>query len=195
MIIAENISKSYGEKPVINNLSFEIPEGGRALVTGESGAGKTTLLRLIAGLEKPDSGKLYGCGREDISYAFQEARLFPWESALDNVTAPVGRKYAGEAAEILAALGLANDLSKLPGELSGGMRQRVSLARALLYDKKILLLDEPFSSLDGAMKQVAAELIKDRAASKTVILVSHSPEDAGLIFGENGFSEIKITKY
>ena len=194
MITAENISKSYGEKQVIDNLSFEIPDGGKAFVTGESGAGKTTLLRLISGIEKPDAGRLYGYDREDIAYAFQEARLFPWESAIDNVTAPVGRKYAKEAEELLGALGLGDDLSKLPGELSGGMRQRVSLARALLYDRKILLLDEPFSSLDGEMKKRAAALIREKSAEKTVLLVSHSPEDAELVFGGREFVEIKILK-
>ena len=194
MITAENISKRYGEKQVINNLSFEIPDGGKAFVTGESGAGKTTLLRLISGIEKPDAGRLYGYDREDIAYAFQEARLFPWESAIDNVTAPVGRKYAKEAEELLGALGLGDDLSKLPGELSGGMRQRVSLARALLYDRKILLLDEPFSSLDGEMKKRAAALIREKSAEKTVLLVSHSPEDAELVFGGREFVEIKILK-
>ena len=194
MITAENISKSYGENQVINNLSFEIPDGGKAFVTGESGAGKTTLLRLISGIEKPDSGRLYGYDREDISFVFQEARLFPWESALQNVTAPVGRGYTDEAIGLLSALGLGDDISKLPGELSGGMRQRVSLARALLYDKKILLLDEPFSSLDGEMKKKAAALIKERSADKTVLLVSHSPEDAELVFGGSGAVAVKIGK-
>ena len=194
MITAENISKSYGENRVIDHLSFEIPDGGKAFVTGESGAGKTTLLRLISGIEKPDSGRLYGYDREDISYVFQEARLFPWESALQNVTAPVGRGYTDEAIGLLSALGLGDDISKLPGELSGGMRQRVSLARALLYNKKILLLDEPFSSLDGEMKKRAAELIREKSADKTVLLVSHSPEDAELVFGSSATVSVKIGK-
>jgi len=190
MIIAENISKKYGEKQVLSGLSFEIPDGGRAMISGESGRGKTTLLRLICGIEKPDSGRLYGYERKNISYVFQEHRLFPWESALSNVTAPVGSDKAEKAREILSELGLENDLEKFPDELSGGMRQRVSIARALLHGKDILLLDEPFSALDQKTKELTASVIKKYSENKTLLLISHGENDAALLYDR--YMNIKI---
>ena len=190
MIKAVELCKSYGDKKVIDSLSFEIADSEKIVISGESGAGKTTLLRLIAGLEKPDSGSLTGYGTGDISFMFQEPRLFPWEKLITNVTAPVGSKKTAAAKEMLSALGLGNDLDKYPDELSGGMKQRAALVRALLYDKKILILDEPFSSLDPGMKAVCARLIKSLSKDKTVILVSHDSADQSLLF--DAFSAISL---
>jgi len=184
MIRAEKLVKKYGEKTVIDGLSFEITDGEKIVISGVSGSGKTTLARIIAGIEKADSGVICGYDVRDVSYMFQEHRLLPWERLIRNVTAPVGEEYADEAKKILTALGLGDDTDKYPHELSGGMKQRGALARALLYDKRILILDEPFSSLDAEMRAVCADLIKSRCGEKTVILISHQPEDAELLFGD-----------
>lgn len=184
MIAGEKICKKYGEKQVIDDLSFEIPDRAKVLLFGESGTGKTTLLRLIAGIEKPDSGRLSGYDTRDVSIMFQEHRLLPWERLLTNVIAPCGRRKEREARELLELFELGGDLDKYPDSLSGGMKQRASLVRALLYDKSILLLDEPFSSLDERMRGICGETVKRMTADKTVILVTHRIEDAELVLGD-----------
>ena len=184
MITAENLSKRYGEKQVLSNLSFEIADRHKVVIAGESGKGKTTLLRLICGIERPDSGILRGYDKKNISYVFQEHRLLPWENALENVIAPSGKEKTGEARSLLAELELENDLEKYPAELSGGMRQRVSIARALLYGRDILLLDEPFSALDQRIKTLTASVINKYSENKTVLLISHGKDDADMLFGQ-----------
>ena len=183
MIKAEKLVKKYGKHTVINGLSFLIGDGEKAVVCGKSGAGKTTLLRLVAMLEKPDSGSLEGYSRDDIAFMFQEPRLLPWADIMTNVLAPVGEDRRERAQEMLEFLELQEDTDKYPAELSGGMKQRVALVRALVYDKPILLLDEPFSSLDRNIKLKSAELIKKECKDKTVILISHDPSDYELVLG------------
>lgn len=192
MIIAENLCKSYSEKKVINDLSFVVPDKENALVLGESGTGKTTLFRLICSLEKPDSGRLYGYDRRSISCVFQDHRLFPWESALSNVLSPYGKEKEGRAKELLGRLELGEDMDKRPAELSGGMRARVSIARALLHDGSILLLDEPFSALDRRTKELAAEVIRDHIKGRTVLLISHGEDDHKLLFGKEELVKIRV---
>ena len=185
MIIAENLSKRFGKNILFENLSFVIADQSKTVFQGVSGKGKTTLIRMIAGLEKPSDGRLYGYDRKDISYMFQEPRLLPWENLFDNVMAPIGRDRQEEARELLGILGLSDDLMKFPTELSGGMKQRASLARALLYDKPILILDEPFSSLDEATKNNAIELVKKYSHGKTVLFISHNSDDYEKLFGDD----------
>ena len=120
--------------------------------------------------------------RLDISYMFQEHRLLPWLTALENVIAPVDDDKRQKALMMLEALGLGADIDKMPDELSGGMKQRVSLARALLYGKSVLILDEPFAALDEAIKKRSAELVRSETVDKTVILVSHNSNDYKLVF-------------
>ena len=172
----ENVSKSYGEKKVLHNLSLFIPYGSVTAVTGSSGCGKTTLLRLICGLEKADAGNIIGVSKKDVSALFQEDRLFPWLTALENVEAVIkDKKEKPLAAQILADLGLGDkkDLSAFPSELSGGMMRRVAIARALAYKSKVLILDEALRGLDEKNFENAAEVIERYRDGRTLISVTH----------------------
>ena len=169
MIELNNVTKRFGDKVVLKGLSMRIGRGERFSITGRSGAGKTTLLRLISGLEKPDSGSI-AVNTDKISFAFQEDRLLPWYSALRNVEIVSNSKAARE---LLGELGLENDIHKLPAELSGGMRSRVSLARALAYDSEILLLDEAFKGLDEQSKGIALSVVLKYLGDRTLVCVTH----------------------
>lgn len=170
-----NLSVSFGEKSVIHHLSYSFPEHGCVLITGESGSGKTTLLRLIAGLAKPDEGKI--SGGKNVSFAFQEYRLFPSLTAAENVAVAVSlqKKDLSSAVDMLMQLGFTKEETALyPDALSGGMKQRVSLARAFLKSAPVLLLDEPFKELDPALAEKVAEIIRAQAAWRLVLLSAHS---------------------
>lgn len=167
-IILKNISKSYGENTVLDNVNIEIPDCGIFGIFGPSGCGKTTLLRIICGLEKPDSGEITGAKK--FSVVFQEDRLMPTLTALGNVAAVSDN----ETAKLwLERVGLAESLDKLPSELSGGMKRRVAVARALAFDAEALILDEPFKGLEAELKESIAKLICEYAQNKPVILVTH----------------------
>lgn len=166
-----NLYKSFGEKRVLKGLSFDAGIGITG-ISAPSGGGKTTLFRIIAGLEKPDSGDITEVGK--ISYAFQQPRLLPWKTALEN--AKIAEKSPGTAKEILTELGLGNDLQLTPSALSGGMQKRVALARALAADFDTLLLDEPFAGLDKNTESEALEVIRAHAKGKCVLIVSHEPD-------------------
>ena len=180
MIRFNSVSLSYGDKQIINELSFSFETGKKYALMGESGIGKSTMLRIIAGLIKANKGtvELYG---DSLSYAFQEDRLFPWLTVIENVTL-VSRMHKSDAdnkaKQILLALGLSEAINMYPDELSGGMRQRVSIARALMYDGDVLLLDEPFRALDEATAKQTAEYVFDLSKDKTVIFVTHDKADA-----------------
>ncbi len=171
-----SISKSYGEKKVFENFELEIKEGEILCVLGESGGGKTTLLNILAGL--------IGCEGEcldvpkKVGYIFQEPRL------LSNLTVAENLRYAGgrdeDIDEILQKTEILELKNTRPTKLSGGERQRVSIARAFLSDAPLLLLDEPFSSLDTALKlrllEVFAKLWREK--KKTAVMVTHDIEEA-----------------
>lgn len=181
MIRIEGLTKRYGDRLVLRDVSILLQDGEKLAVMGESGRGKTTLLRIIARLEQPDSGVIEGYNREDIAYAFQEPRLFDSLSVLRNLTVVSNqplKKAEKNAKELLECVGLSADLFKYPSELSGGMKQRLSLARAFMVDRPILLLDEPFSALDQDTKDAMICFVRERAKNKTVILVTHDQKDA-----------------
>ncbi len=174
------VTKSFGKNVLFRNFSYTFPKSGIYAIVGNSGKGKTTLLRIIAGLDKRYSGELSVYG--SISFMFQEHRLFPTLSALDNVLdiSFDARTEENEAAarELLLKLNFKEDeLSKFPSELSGGMRQRISFARAILKRSDILILDEPTKELDGELREKVIEIIKSEADRRLVIIVSHSKED------------------
>ena len=181
MIELKNISFSYGDKPIISDFSLQINEGARLCLFGESGKGKTTLLRLLAGLEKEKSGELLGAENKRFSVVFQEDRLLPNLSVLQNV-ALVGD--GNRAKELLCALGLGDSLDMKPGELSGGMSRRVAIARALCADFDVLLLDEPFNGLDEEHVKSACELILREIGRRPFVLVSHNREHIEYLNGE-----------
>jgi len=184
VIEIKNVGLSFGENVVFQDFSAEIPFEGVTVVRGPSGEGKTSLFRMLLGLQKPDCGTITGLDNMRISVVFQEDRLLPWASALENV-ALVSDHAAAETA--LTALGLRDSMDLLPKELSGGMRRRVAIARALAYGGDALFLDEPFTGLDEDNKRlVANEVLK---SGVPVFVITHEDSEAEL-FGS--FREIMI---
>ncbi len=171
MISIENISKSFNGKEVLKNVSFRVKKGECVALTGESGAGKTTLLRIIAGLESADSGTV--SFSEDVrkTFVFQENRLLKNKSVLDNVLTVAPDK--AKALYYLERLFLIEDADKKAGELSGGMKRRLAIARALAYGGEIFFLDEPLRELDTETLKAAADLIKEEISGKTAVLITH----------------------
>jgi NitT/TauT family transport system ATP-binding protein len=193
----DRIWKVFGEKPdeqlvALKDISTSIKEGEFVTVVGPSGCGKSTLLRILAGLVPCTSGSVSIAGetvtgtRRDVGVVFQNSILLPWRTILENVLLPaevLGLDLAQSrerAKQLLVMVGLSGFESRLPNELSGGMQQRASIARALLHDPKILLMDEPFGALDAMTReQMNLELQRIWLASKkTIVLVTHSIPEA-----------------
>ena len=171
----ENVSKSFDDKVIFDDFSYEFPKNGVVAVTGTTGCGKTTLLRLIMGLEKADSGAVLG---NDCAFApvFQKSRLLPGQTALENILFVTGKSGEQAAVDMLCAVGLSGEENTREDELSGGMAQRVALARALVCDG-VLVLDEPFKGLDENTKKSILPLITERAKKDLVIMVTHDADD------------------
>lgn len=165
----DRIQKSYGSHIVLNGLSLALPDRGFCCITGPSGSGKTTLLRILAGLEQPDSGTVTGRPSR-ISMVFQEDRLFGQASALENVAVVSDRETA---AGFLQELGLADSADKPVSMLSGGMRRRVAVARALAVSADVYLMDEPFSGLDTAARDETFSVIRRHTQQSLLVLVTH----------------------
>lgn len=150
------VTKCYGARCVVEDLSLTVRRGEVVALLGPSGCGKTTILHLAAGVVGPERGDVVRASR--IGYVFQEPRLIPWRTALDNVLFVAGadrrerERHRPRAVELLTALGLGEAMHAYPRALSGGMRQRVSIARMLVRAPELILLDEPMSALDGARK-------------------------------------------
>lgn len=190
----EHISKSFEGTRVLNDISLQVQRGEILSLTGESGCGKSTLLRIISGLERADSGQII-LNDEDITnwkpekrnfgFVFQNLSLFPHLKVKDNIFYAIAKKHQSgqKLNELLEMTGLEGLDKRYPHELSGGQQQRVALARALAINPKLLILDEPFSSLDELLKAKIREEIFDllRSLEITTILVSHQASDAFLI--------------
>lgn len=171
-----NVDFSYGKTPVCRELNWTLPEQGVVCLWGPSGCGKTTLLRLLAGLEQPGRGAVIRPEAGRVSMVFQEDRLLPWMTALENVMLPGASKEA--AVEMLTQLGLGEELHSLPSQLSGGQQRRVAIARALASPSELLLLDEPFNGLDeNSWRQVLPRVL-EQAKAKPVVLVTHVQQHA-----------------
>ncbi|MGV2104590.1 ABC transporter ATP-binding protein [Agrobacterium vitis] len=194
--LGQVFSTRSGQTEALHDVSFEVARHEFLAILGPSGCGKSTLLRMIAGLLAPSSGSLQVFGhpvtepRDDIGIVFQKPTLLPWATVEDNVLFPArhkrGRVSAEErqrAGELLRMVGLEGFASRLPDELSGGMQQRVGIARALLMDPDILLMDEPFSALDALTREVMGfdllRIFTERP--KTVVFITHSVNEAALL--------------
>ncbi len=179
MLTLNQLSFSYTkEKPILRNLDLKVKRGELLAVMGPSGCGKSTLMLLLAGLLRPTGGALHSEAQK-ISFVFQEPRLFPQCTVEQNVAAVLSEAPKdGEIERILAAVGLSDAKALYPHELSGGMRMRASLARALAYGGDLFLLDEPFAALDEARRDELADFLRAHFKERkiTAVLVSHDRE-------------------
>lgn len=187
-----NIEKNFGSKKIYDKLYLTFEEGKINCILGRSGCGKSTLLNIIANLEEVNSGEIIGVP-EKIAYVFQEDRLIEWNSIYTNMELPLLKTYAKDERKekiknILREVELGDCMNSYPKELSGGMRQRANIARALLYNGELLLMDEPFKSLDKSSKEDIIEIFKKNHLEKnnTVIMVTHDINEA-LSLGDNIF--------
>lgn len=196
---AEHISVTFpspqGGLGALDDVWVEVWEGEFVCVVGPSGCGKSTLLRVLSGLLSPTSGRIYLRGKPlsgpsgDIGIVFQKANLMPWRTALQNITLPLelqglnAAQTQQQAEDLIRLVGLEGFEQNYPHELSGGMAQRVAIARALIHDPQILLLDEPFGSLDALTRErMNLELLRIwQARRKTVVMVTHDIQEAILL--------------
>jgi NitT/TauT family transport system ATP-binding protein len=195
----QHVGKTFNRRghtlQVLDDISFDVRAGEFFVIVGQSGCGKTTLLRIVQGLDRPTSGAILLSGRPltgpgpDRAFVFQHDSLFPWRTVLSNVTfgpelRGVPRAMAAQAArDIVSLVGLTGFEGHYPHELSGGMRQRVNLARAFAVDPDILLMDEPFAALDALTREtMQQELVRivDKTR-KTVLFITHQIDEAVLL--------------
>ena len=180
MLKLQNITHSFGSNPVLKDVSLTLAPGERVAIMGPSGCGKTTLLRIALGLLGPDGGSVENRFAKTAA-VFQEPRLLPWRTAEENVNLVLGDGKAtlDTARSWLKILGLADAAEKYPRELSGGMQQRVSIARALAVEGDLLVLDEPFKAMDEELKEQVMALVSQTQAA--ILLVTHEKEEVAAL--------------
>ena len=186
MLEIRHLSKSYGDTQAIADVDFAVEEREFVSVVGPSGCGKTTLLKCIAGLLQPTSGEVVLQEDKVMALVFQEysRSLMPWLSVRKNVALPLRHKAKPERAELVAeaieAVGLTSHLDRYPWQLSGGMQQRVAIARALAYQPQILLMDEPFASVDAQTRADLEDLILEvrERYDVTILFVTHDIDES-----------------
>ncbi len=190
--VAHVYDDQHGQVDALDNISFEIKPGEFVCLVGPSGSGKSTLLRIMAGLIQPQQGRVWLAGqvvttpRSSIGIVFQKANLMPWRTVRDNVGLPLEMEHLPpdeirrRAQALIELVGLAGFEEAYPRGLSGGMEQRVAIARALIHNPAVLLLDEPFGSLDALTRErMALELTRIWSTQKTtVVMVTHSIQEA-----------------
>lgn len=175
----ENVDFSFGEKTIMKDFSFSVNEGVSTALLGSSGCGKTTFMELAFGLKKPQKGIVEPFSAKRPSFVFQEDRLLPWCSALQNLTAVNIEKE--KALEYLEKVGLSDCAEKYPSELSGGMQRRLAIARALAFGGDVFYFDEPLRGLDIKTSAEILELIRKETAGKTALIITHNPAEAFLL--------------
>ncbi len=189
VVVLENLGKTFGDanvnNPVLEGLDLTISQGEFVALLGASGCGKSTLLNLIAGLEVPTQGSME-IPADGVAFMFQDATLFPWLTAQQNIELALKLRGVSKeerklkAEELLALVHLQQAGKKRPHELSGGMRQRVALARSLAQDKHVLLMDEPFAALDAITRDLLHEELNRiwKHTGRTIIFVTHNVREA-----------------
>lgn len=185
VISLDGLAKSFGGAPVLADLDLQVRRGEFVTLLGASGSGKTTLLNIIAGLEEPTAGSVTAPA-EGCAFMFQDASLFPWltagrnvELALELAGVPRARRRE-RAEELLELVRLPQVADKRPHELSGGMRQRVGLARGLAQEREVLLMDEPFSALDAITRDLLQEELLRiwEVTGRTIVFITHNVSEA-----------------
>ncbi|WP_426348543.1 ATP-binding cassette domain-containing protein [Alloiococcus sp. CFN-8] len=181
-IVFKDIYKAYKDKTVLKDCNLTFPEGKVTCLMGPSGCGKTTILRLIMGLDMADKGIIQGREGKRLSAVFQEDRLCESFTAIGNILAVAPKNISREnIIDHLKEIGLRDCFYKPVSELSGGMKRRVAIARAILSSSDLILLDEPFKGLDKENLKLTAAYVKKYTQDATVIMVSHSLEEAELL--------------
>jgi NitT/TauT family transport system ATP-binding protein len=187
----KGIRKSFGGTAVLDGIDLKVDSGEVGVLLGPSGCGKTTLLRIVAGFVEPDEGSVAFSDEKCLSYVFQEPRLLPRASALDNIRLPLlgvmgGAEATSRAHRFLDVVGLSAQERLHPRRLSGGMRQRLALARGFAFPSDLLLMDEPFQSLDIALRSSLMDFFSTlwKEEPRSVLFVTHDPDEA-LYLGDN----------
>lgn len=180
----QGLHKSYGDNQVLRGFSCTLEEGKTTCLMGPSGVGKTTLINILLGLERPDSGTIGQLAGMRLSAVFQEDRLCENIGAAANVQLVTGKAVPKlQIEQALAAVGLTDCTQQPVRELSGGMRRRVAIVRALLASYDVLLLDEPFKGLDKDTKAQTIAYVKAQSAGKTVLMITHDAAEAAAMGG------------
>ena len=182
MLKFENVYKAFDNKDVLCDISFKVEKGKTRCFIGPSGCGKTTILNLIAGLIEVDSGEIIGTMNKKISYVFQEDRLVEGISAIDNIE--MALRNNGALNEFLEISHMKKHIDLYPEDMSGGMKKRVNIARAIAFDGDIILLDEPFNGIDEKMAETIAQFLKQILKDKICILVTHDKREAEMLDAE-----------
>ncbi|MFT8350585.1 ATP-binding cassette domain-containing protein [Clostridium saccharoperbutylacetonicum] len=180
-----NLNKAYGSEQIFENFNIEFSDDNINCIVGKSGCGKSTLLNIIAGLIDIQGGEVNGAALSDISYIFQEDRLIEWLNVKENLELTLKKYFDisildAKMDEVLELVGIYDIKNKYPNELSGGMRQRINIARAFGKPSKIILMDEPFKSLDYKLKYTIIDEFKNllNKEKRMVILVTHDLDEA-----------------
>lgn len=173
-----NLSFSYDGTPVFSGLCLSLPDGSRTALLAPSGFGKTTLLRLLCGSLTPQGGSITGLPAEGIAMVFQEDRLLPGCTVLENLRLVAPERSDTELIALLGELGLSGWGNARPGKLSGGMRRRAAIARALVFHSPLVIMDEPFKGLDEATLAATLACVDRWLGDRTFLLVTHSPQEA-----------------
>lgn len=173
MMLCRDLTLSFGDRTVLDRFSLTVPDRGVTALTGPSGCGKTTLLRVLAGLERPQSGIVEGVAPRETALLFQDDRLLPWRTVEQHLTDVLPRERWGEVPGLLALTELEGEEHTRPAALSGGMGRRLALARSLALDARLRLLDEPFAGVD--LSRALRILERMKLLPAPVLLVSHEP--------------------
>lgn len=181
-ISLHQVSKQFGQNQVMKDLNFTFMEGQINCIMGVSGSGKTTLINLLMGFIKQDAGEIRGLQGRQIAAVFQEDRLIEHWDAIKNVRLVCGKAVtAQKVEEEFDKVGLEEYLEKPVRDLSGGMRRRVAIVRAILAESDLVIMDEPFKGLDEALKRKVIEYVRQKTRGKTVIVVTHDKEEVQLL--------------
>ncbi len=181
-IVVRDLSKTFNENRVLNNINYTFREGCITCIMGPSGSGKTTLFNILMGLMKPEAGEITGLEGKKISAVFQEDRLCESFTAIQNITAITGKKYTVPEIEAeFKKVELTEYEDKPVRELSGGMKRRVAILRAVMAESDIIFMDEPFKGLDEALKLKVIDYVRNKVKGKTVIIITHDMTEAEML--------------